>query len=56
MMYEMSLPFGLDLTDKIDLDKSATLFKVSVGSITSNELNALDGAAQEWLKDNGLSP
>ncbi len=56
MMYEMSLPYGLDLTDQIDLDKSSTLVKVSVSRITSNELNALDGAAQKWLKENDLSP
>jgi hypothetical protein len=56
MMYEMSLPFGLDLADQINLDKSATLFKVSIGNITSNELVDLDKQAQIWLKDNGLSP
>jgi predicted RND superfamily exporter protein len=54
-MFEMSLPFGLDLNDRINLDKSATLFRVSLGSITSNEMLALDESAQKWLRDHGLS-
>jgi len=54
MMYEMSLPFGLDLTDQIDIAKSSTLFKVSVAHITSNELQELDRRAQEWLEENAL--
>lgn len=54
-MLEMSLPFGLDLNDRINLDKSATLFRVSLGSITSNEMLALDESAQKWLRDHGLS-
>jgi len=55
-MFEMSLPFGLDLNDRINLDKSATLFRVSLGNITSNEMLDLDARAQQWLQDNQLSP
>lgn len=55
-LYEMSLPFGLDLTDRINLDKSATLLRVSLSNITSNEMIALDQAAQDWLREHNLSP
>ena len=55
-VYEMSLPFGLDLTDRINLDKSATLFRASLANITSNEMIALDQRATQWLRDNQLSP
>jgi predicted RND superfamily exporter protein len=54
MMYEMSLPFGLDLTDQIDIAKSSTLFKVSLTHITSNELQELDRHAQAWLAEHKL--
>ncbi len=54
MMYEMSLPFGLDLTDQIDIAKSSTLFKVSVAHITSNELQELDRNAMAWLAEHEL--
>ena len=53
-LYEMSLPFGLDLNDRINLDKSATLMRVSVGNITSNELLDLDARARQWQSENGL--
>ena len=55
-VYEMSLPFGLDLTDRINLDKSATLFRASLSSITSNEMIDLDKRATQWLRDHQLSP
>ncbi|MFM7182178.1 MAG: efflux RND transporter permease subunit [Verrucomicrobiales bacterium] len=55
-VYEMSLPAGHDLNDRINLDKSATLFRVSLSGITSNEMIALDEKAVQWLKDNKFSP
>lgn len=55
-LYEMSLPFGLDLTDRIDLDKSSTLLRVSLGNITSNDMIALDDRARAWLSERNFSP
>lgn len=52
LLYEMSLPYGLDLNNQINIDKSATRFDVFVGNITSNELMALEDKASQWLKDN----
>ncbi|MGD8312122.1 MAG: MMPL family transporter [Gammaproteobacteria bacterium] len=52
LLYEMSLPYGLDLNNQIDIAKSATRMTVSLESISSNELLAMGENAQAWLKDN----
>ena len=48
----MSLPYGLDLNNQIDISKSATRLVVSLESISSNELLAMEENAQAWLRDN----
>jgi len=40
LLYEMSLPYGLDLNNQIDVGKSATRLVVTVGNISSNEMLA----------------
>jgi predicted RND superfamily exporter protein len=53
LLYEMSLPYGLDLNDQINVDKSAT--KVSVvlkGDLTTVEVRAIADAGREWLLAN----
>lgn len=52
LLYEMSLPYGLDLNNQIDVDKSATRMTVTVKNISSNEMLALEDKAQEWLHEN----
>ena len=52
LLYEMSLPFGLDLTDQINIDKSATRFKASLGHISTNGMLDLEKRAEQWLADN----
>jgi predicted RND superfamily exporter protein len=52
LLYEMSLPYGLDLNNQIDVGKSATRLVVTVGNISSNEMLALEDTAQRWLKQN----
>lgn len=49
LAYEMSLPFGLDLNDQINVSKSASKFIVSIQTISANELVALEEAADNWL-------
>ena len=51
LLYEMSLPYGLDLNNQIDIDKSATRLVVSMESVSSNELLAAERRAQEWLQE-----
>jgi predicted RND superfamily exporter protein len=52
LLYEMSLPYGLDLNNQINVDKSASKLDVSVKSISSNQTIALEARAQRWLEDN----
>jgi len=52
LLYEMSLPYGLDLNNQIDIGKSATRMTVSLESISSNELLGIERRAQEWLAAN----
>ena len=52
LLYELSLPFGLDLNNQIDVDKAATRINVSTETLSSNEVLALDGRAMQWLEDN----
>jgi predicted RND superfamily exporter protein len=52
LLYEMSLPYGLDLNNQINVDKSATKLTVTVQNITSKELIALVEAGEEWMGNN----
>ena len=51
LLYEMSLPYGLDLNNQIDISKSATKLTVFLDSLSSNELLAMEGRAQAWLTE-----
>lgn len=50
MLYEMSLPFGLDLNNQINIDKSSTRLIVTFASMSANEILAMDNAARQWLQ------
>lgn len=52
LLYEMSLPYGLDLNNQVNVDKSATRMVVTTRTLSSNEMLALEQRAQEWLAKN----
>jgi uncharacterized protein len=52
LLYEMSLPYGLDLNNQIDVSKSATRLIVSLENVSSNELLGIEQHAQQWLREN----
>ncbi len=52
LLYELSLPFGLDLNNQLDIDKSATRMTVMLQHMTTNSVLALEQRAQQWLRDN----
>ena len=52
LLYELSLPFGRDLNDRIDVAKSATRMTVVVDSSSAQKQRELDGRAQAWLQAN----
>ena len=52
LLYEMMLPFGLDLNNRITVDRSATRLTIRFKSLSANEIRAMDDAARQWLKAN----
>lgn len=52
LLYEMSLPFGLDLNNQINVDKSATRMIVTLKKVTAADLRELDENARDWLSLN----
>ena len=52
LLYELSLPFGSDLNDRIDVGKSATRMTVVVTPSSSHEHRELDARAHAWLRAN----
>ena len=59
LLYEMSLPYGLDLNNQINVDKSAIRLTATTENFTTNQLSDLDHKATEWLgtkfNDEGLN-
>lgn len=52
LLYEMSLPYGLDLNNQINIDKSATRIAVTLDTLSSNEVITFDDTAKRWLRKN----
>ncbi|MFQ5451499.1 MAG: RND family transporter [Nitrospinaceae bacterium] len=52
LLYELSLPFGLDLNNQINIDKSSTRFTAILESISTRAALDLEERAQAWLKAN----
>lgn len=51
LLYEMSLPYGLDLNNQINVDKSATRVNVSLQTLSVNEVLAFVERAEQWLDE-----
>jgi hypothetical protein len=51
VLYELSLPQGLDLNNQIDRSRSATRLTISAETLDSEELLALNARAEAWLKE-----
>lgn len=56
LLYELSLPFGLDLNNQINVDKSETRVTATIENISSMEIIAFSKRAEQWLNDNTPSP
>jgi len=52
LLYELSLPQGLDLNNQIDTARSATRMTVSSRTLYSQDLLDLNARAEAWLADN----
>ena len=52
LLYELSLPFGSDLNNRIDIAKSATRLTAVTRSLSARQQRELDARAQDWLQFN----
>ena len=52
LLYELSVPFGSDLNNRINIDKSGTRMTVTMLRLRSEEQRELDVRGQEWLRAN----
>ena len=52
LLYELSLPFGSDLNNRIDIAKSATRMTAVTRSLSARQQRELDARAQDWLRAN----
>lgn len=50
LLYEMSLPYGLDLNNQTNMDKSATRIVVTLQNLGSNELTGFESRAKSWFE------
>lgn len=52
LLYEMSLPFGLDLNNQVNVDKSETRVIVTLKNIPTKSMLELSDKATSWLEAN----
>ena len=63
LLYELSLPYGLDLNNQLNIDKSSTQIVITLQDMTSMELRDMALKGESWLQANtsnlqavGVSP
>jgi predicted RND superfamily exporter protein len=52
LLYELSLPYGLDLNDRINVDKSATRVTATVSRTTTAETKQFFADVDQWMNEN----
>ncbi|WP_306023088.1 RND family transporter [Paraglaciecola sp.] len=55
LLYEMSLPYGLDLNNQMNMDKSATRLVVTLKNIGSKELTGFESRAKTWFDQRAVN-
>ena len=48
LVYEMSLPFGMDLSNQVNIQKSATRLIVTLGKLDTKQIRAFKKRADDW--------
>ncbi|TNE41284.1 MAG: hypothetical protein EP347_02230 [Alphaproteobacteria bacterium] len=51
LLYELSLPSGKDITDQIDVDRSASRVNILLRKASSSDIRILKTRAEEWLSN-----
>lgn len=49
LLYELSLPYGLDLNDRISIDKSSTRVSVTIRDIPSGKIRQMLTKSDQWF-------
>ncbi len=52
LLYEMSLPYGLDLNDQINIDKSGIRLIATFETMSSNQMLEVEQRIEQWLDQN----
>ena len=52
LLYEMSLPYGLDLNDQVNIDKSGIRVIATLESLSSNQMMVVEERVNQWLAQN----
>jgi hypothetical protein len=52
LLYELSLPYGLDLNNQLNVDKSSTQIVITLENMDSNSLREIAQRGENWLQDN----
>jgi len=52
LLYELSLPYGLDLNDRINVDKSATRVTAMLHKATTSETKKFLSDTKDWMAEN----
>lgn len=52
LLYEMSLPYGLDLNNQINIDKSSVKMVVTLQELNSTQGREVSARGDQWLVDN----
>ncbi len=52
LLYELSLPYGLDLNDQIDIDKAQTRINITLTNLHTEEMLAMENRVSSWLSEN----
>lgn len=52
LLYELSLPYGLDLTNQVNTDKSATRLGINITKMSTADLLELNEHIVAWMKQN----
>lgn len=55
LLYEMSLPYGLDLNNQVNIDKSAIRIAVLAEQMTTDEFISLEESGRSWLREKQAS-
>ncbi len=52
LLYELSLPYGLDLNDRVNIDKSATRITATMGDVDSIQVKRMLDSTELWMQEN----